>query len=76
MFEPGSPRLTQIDGVEIEAPLEGTLLVITNDDQPASSARSARSSAATASNIASFALGRGRGGAVGVVNLDADGAQD
>ena len=36
MFEGGSPRLTQLDGVEVEAPLEGTgtLLVIRNDDQP------------------------------------------
>ena len=34
VFEPGSARLTAVDGVEIEAPLDGTLLLINNDDQP------------------------------------------
>ena len=49
VFEPGSPRLTLVDGVELEAPLEGTVIVITTTISPASSARSARSSAGTAS---------------------------
>ena len=34
LFEPGQPRLVRLDGVEVEAPLEGTLIVIRNRDQP------------------------------------------
>ena len=70
VFEPGSPRLTQIDGIEIESPLEGTLLVIRNDDQPGVIGEVGTILGRHGINIASFALGRGAGGAVGVVNLD------
>ena len=76
VFEPGSPRLTQIDGVEIEAGLEGTLLVINNDDQPGVIGEVGTILGRHGLNIASFALGRGRGGAVGVVNLDIEGDRD
>lgn len=71
VFEPGSPRLTQIDGIEIEAPLEGTLLVIKNDDQPGVIGEVGTILGRHGINIASFALGRRGGGAVGVVHLDA-----
>ena len=70
VFEPGSPRLTQIDGVDIEAPLEGTLLVIHNEDQPGVIGEVGTILGRHGLNIASFALGRGEGGAFGVVNLD------
>lgn len=70
VFEPGSPRLTQIDGIEIEAPLEGTLLVIKNDDQPGVIGEVGTILGRHGINIASFALGRRGGGAVGVVHLD------
>ncbi|MEO6212011.1 MAG: phosphoglycerate dehydrogenase [Vicinamibacterales bacterium] len=70
VFERGSPRLTLIDGVDIEAPLEGTLLVIRNEDQPGVIGDVGTILGRHALNIASFSLGRGRGGAIGVVNLD------
>jgi D-3-phosphoglycerate dehydrogenase len=76
VFEPGSPRLAMIDGVEIEAPLEGTLLVISNEDQPGVIGEVGTILGRHGINIASFALGRGRGGAVGVVNLDPEQEQD
>jgi D-3-phosphoglycerate dehydrogenase len=76
VFEPGSPRLTQIDGVDIEAPLEGTLLVIHNDDQPGVIGEVGTILGRHALNIASFSLGRGSGGAFGVVNLDVTAGQD
>lgn len=76
VFEPGSPRLAMIDGVEIEAPLEGTLLVIKNDDQPGVIGEVGTILGRHQINIASFALGRGPGGAVGVVNLDPEQEQD
>jgi len=76
VFEPNSPRISLIDGVEIEAPLEGTMLVINNDDQPGVIGEVGTILGRHGINIASFALGRGHGGAVGVVNLDPDQAQD
>jgi D-3-phosphoglycerate dehydrogenase len=76
VFEPGSPRLALIDGVEIEAPLEGTMLVIRNEDRPGVIGEVGTILGRHGINIASFALGRGRGGAVGVVNLDPDQGQD
>jgi D-3-phosphoglycerate dehydrogenase len=76
VFEPGSPRIAMIDGVEIEAPLEGTLLVISNDDQPGVIGKVGTILGRHGINIASFALGRGSGGAVGVVNLDPELGQD
>lgn len=70
VFEPGSPRIAMIDGVDIEAPLEGTLLIIKNEDQPGVIGEVGTILGRHGINIASFSLGRGRGGAVGVVNLD------
>src|SRR5207244_4846206 len=34
VFEPNIPRLISVRGVNVEAPLSGTLLVIASDDQP------------------------------------------
>jgi D-3-phosphoglycerate dehydrogenase / 2-oxoglutarate reductase len=70
VFEPGSPRVTLVDGVEVEAPLEGTMLVIHNEDQPGVIGDVGTILGRHRVNIASFALGRGTSGAVGVVSLD------
>ncbi|HEX2456890.1 MAG TPA: phosphoglycerate dehydrogenase [Vicinamibacterales bacterium] len=71
VFENGSPRISQIDGVDVEAPLEGSMLVIHNDDQPGVIGEVGTILGRHRINIASFALGRGTAGAIGVVNLDA-----
>jgi D-3-phosphoglycerate dehydrogenase len=76
VFEPGSPRIASIDGVDVEAPLEGTLLVIENDDQPGVIGEVGTLLGRHRINIASFSLGRGEGGAIGVVNLDLGEARD
>jgi D-3-phosphoglycerate dehydrogenase / 2-oxoglutarate reductase len=70
VFEPGHPRLTLLDGVEVEAPLNGLLLVVRNEDQPGVIGEIGTILGRHALNIASFALGRGPNGAVGVVHLD------
>jgi D-3-phosphoglycerate dehydrogenase len=70
VFEPGRPRLTLIDGVDLEAPLEGTLLVVHNEDQPGVIGEVGTILGRHAVNIASFTLGRDASGATGVVNLD------
>ena len=58
MFEPASPRLTLLDGIEVEAPLEGTLLVIKNADKPGVIGQIGSILGRHGVNIANFALGR------------------
>ena len=70
VFEPKEPRLVLLDGVEIEAPLEGTLIVIRNDDQPGVIGEVGTILGRHGINIATFALGRGPIGAVGVVKVE------
>lgn len=71
VFERGTPRLVMMDGIDLEAPLEGTVLVINNEDQPGVIGEVGTILGRHGINIASFSLGRGRGGATGVINLDA-----
>ena len=72
LFERAGPRLVLLDGVQIEAPLEGTLLVVRNDDQPGVIGEVGGILGRHGINIETFALGRGAagGGAVAVVKID------
>jgi D-3-phosphoglycerate dehydrogenase len=70
VFEPGRPRLTLLDGVDLEAPLEGTLLIVHNEDKPGVIGEVGTILGRHGINIASFTLGRDAQGATGVVNLD------
>ena len=72
VFEPNSPRLVSVRGVDVEAPLGGTMLIIANDDQPGVIGEVGTILGRHGVNIASFALGRGETGAIGVVNVDED----
>ena len=72
VFEPNSPRLVSVRGVNVEAPLGGTMLIIANDDQPGVIGEVGTILGRHKVNIANFALGRHGGGAVGVVNVDED----
>ena len=75
VFEPNSPRLVSVRGVDVEAPLGGTMLIIANDDQPGVIGEVGTILGRHRVNIANFALGRGETGAigaVGVVNVDED----
>jgi D-3-phosphoglycerate dehydrogenase len=72
-FENGSLRLVLVDGVAVEAPLDGTLLIISNTDQPGVIGAVGSLLGRHRVNIASFALGRNyecAGCAIGVVNVD------
>ncbi len=75
VFEPGTPRLVLLDGVAVEAPLEGTLIVLANDDRPGVIGEVGTILGRQGINIATFALGRGPAGAVGVVSVDAPGGE-
>jgi len=66
----GACRLVLLDGVPVEAPLEGALFVLTNHDQPGVIGEVGTILGRHAINIANFALGRSAAGAVGIVNVD------
>ena len=61
-----------VRGVDVEAPLGGTMLIIANDDQPGVIGEVGTILGRHGVNIANFALGRGDDGAIGVVNVDED----
>jgi D-3-phosphoglycerate dehydrogenase len=71
----GQPRLVLLNGVQVEAPLDGTMLLLMNNDQPGVIGAVGSILGRHSVNIANFALGRGDRGAVGVVSVDdADGS--
>ena len=70
VFEPNSPRLVSVHGVNVEAPLGGTMLILANDDRPGVIGDVGTILGRHRVNIANFALGRHDGGAVGIVNVD------
>ncbi len=57
------PRLLEFDGIDVEAPLEGTLLVCRNVDVPGVIGKIGTILGEFGVNIANFALGRDRSGA-------------
>lgn len=78
-WTPGAPhpsavRLVSIDGIDIEAPLRGTVLFFRNEDTPGVIGHVGTTLGRTHINIASFALGRdeNKHTAVGLVNIDDD----
>ena len=70
VIEPTGPRLSALDGVPIEAPLAGTLIVMANEDRPGVIGGVGTTLGKHGVNIASFALGRDQSGAVGVITVD------
>jgi D-3-phosphoglycerate dehydrogenase len=70
VFDRTAPRLVLLDGVPIDAPLEGTMLVLCNNDQPGVIGDVGTILGRHGVNIANFALGREGHRAVGVVNID------
>ena len=81
-----SPRLLTLDGIDIEAPLHGTLVVIRNHDVPGVIGRIGTVLGEQGLNIANFALGRAgdrtvttqrvpQGQALAVVQIDAPSRQ-
>jgi D-3-phosphoglycerate dehydrogenase len=69
-FDQRAPRLVMVDGIAVDAPLEGTLIVVCNTDQPGVIGAVGTILGRHSVNIANFALGRNGDRAVGVVNVD------
>ena len=70
IFEQAGPRLVLLDGVTVEAPLEGSLVVIRNDDRPGVIGEVGTILGRHGINIATLALGRGTDGAVSIYRID------
>jgi D-3-phosphoglycerate dehydrogenase len=70
VVEPSGPRLALLDGVPIEAPLAGTLIIMANEDRPGVIGAVGTTLGKHGVNIASFALGRNDSGAAGVISVD------
>jgi D-3-phosphoglycerate dehydrogenase / 2-oxoglutarate reductase len=75
------PRLLELDGIDVEAPLEGNLLICRNLDVPGVIGKIGTILGEHGVNIANFALGRDRSGvkpvkALAVVQVDAPVSQD
>ena len=70
VFQRSVPRIVLVDGVAVEAPLEGTMIVLRNSDQPGVIGDVGTILGRHGVNIATFALGRDGDRAVGVVIVD------
>jgi D-3-phosphoglycerate dehydrogenase / 2-oxoglutarate reductase len=72
----GSPRILSLDGISLEAPLEGTLLLSRNVDVPGVIGRIGTALGGLGINISTFALGRrapaGGSEALALVGLDGE----
>jgi D-3-phosphoglycerate dehydrogenase / 2-oxoglutarate reductase len=69
----GQPRLLEIDGIHVEAPLEGNMIYLRNLDVPGVVGRIGTVLGQHGVNIANFSLGRGaESKAVAVVQVDGD----
>jgi D-3-phosphoglycerate dehydrogenase len=58
VFERAFPRLVMLDGIGVEATLEGTMIVMRNNDQPGVIGHVGTVLGRHGVNVASFALGR------------------
>jgi D-3-phosphoglycerate dehydrogenase len=70
VFEHATPRLVLIDGVRVEAHLEGTMIVTCNTDTPGVIGGVGTVLGKHGINIAQFALGRDGDRAMGIVTVD------
>jgi D-3-phosphoglycerate dehydrogenase len=66
----GAPRLVSLNGVQVDAPLGGSMLLMVNNDKPGVIGAVGTILGRHGINIANFALGRSDTGAVGVVTVD------
>jgi len=76
VLEGTSPRVLRVDGMALEAPLEGTLLLIRNRDIPGAIGKVGTLLGSLGMNIATYALGRRapvpEAEAISVVRLDGE----
>jgi D-3-phosphoglycerate dehydrogenase / 2-oxoglutarate reductase len=66
----GEPHLVLLNGVTVDAALDGSMMLMTNNDTPGVIGAVGTILGRHNINIAKFALGRNQEGAVGVVTVD------
>jgi D-3-phosphoglycerate dehydrogenase len=66
----GEPHLVLLNGVKVDAPLGGSMILLMNNDTPGVIGAVGTVLGKHKVNIANFALGRNETGAVGVVTID------
>jgi len=67
-------HLVSLNGIDVDAPLTGEMLIVRNTDTPGVIGRVGTILGNNGINIANFALGRSEGSheAIGVVNVDSE----
>jgi D-3-phosphoglycerate dehydrogenase len=70
VFRGAFPRLVTIDGIGVEAALDGTMIVMRNNDRPGVIGHVGTVLGRHGINVASFALGRDGDRAIGLVTVD------
>jgi D-3-phosphoglycerate dehydrogenase / 2-oxoglutarate reductase len=70
VFQGVFPRLVTLDGIGVEATLDGTMIVMRNNDRPGVIGHVGTVLGQHGINVASFALGRASEGAIGLVTVD------
>ncbi|MCB1022451.1 MAG: phosphoglycerate dehydrogenase [Acidobacteria bacterium] len=72
VFPDGSARLLSVDGIYVEAPLEGHMLMVKNQDVPGVIGKVGTILGDNGINISDFALGRGESEAIAAVKVDSE----
>jgi hypothetical protein len=70
VFRGAYPRLVTLDGIGVEAALDGTMIVMRNNDRPGVIGHVGTVLGKHGINVASFALGRDADRAIGLVTVD------
>ena len=70
VFRGAFPRLVTLDGIGVEAALDGTMIVMRNNDRPGVIGHVGTVLGKHGINVASFALGRDGDRAIGLVTVD------
>jgi D-3-phosphoglycerate dehydrogenase len=70
VFRGAFPRLVTLDGIGVEAGLDGTMIVMRNNDRPGVIGHVGTVLGKHGVNVASFALGRDGDRAIGLVTVD------
>jgi len=70
VFQGAFPRLVMLDGIGVEAALDGTMIVMRNNDRPGVIGHVGTVLGKHGINVASFALGRDGDRALGLVTVD------
>ena len=70
VFRGAFPRLVMLDGIGVEAALDGTMIVMRNNDRPGVIGHVGTVLGRHGINVASFALGREGDRAIGLVTVD------